>query len=117
MIRLTFQPSNAGYSNAFILKFEGGLEVLFIRADVNADRVINLSDLSYLANFLFSGGASPTCSEAADVNDDGYADLNDILYLANFLFSTGPEPPQPYPDCGPDPTVDDLDCESYPPCE
>ena len=117
MIRLTFLPSNAGYGNAFILKFEGGLEVLFIRADVNADRVVNLSDLSYLANFFFSGGASPTRSEAADVNDDGYADLNDILYLANFLFSTGPEPPQPYPDCGPDPTVDDLDCESYPPCE
>jgi len=59
MIRLTFQPPNAGYGNAFILRFEGGLEVLFIRGDVNADRVVNLSDLSYLANFLFSGGHPP----------------------------------------------------------
>jgi hypothetical protein len=33
------------------------------------------------------------------------------------LFARGPAIPPPYPGCGVDPTVDELDCLEFRPCE
>jgi len=100
----------------------------FVRGDMNADGVIDISDaLTILGcNFLWLG-CLPTCMAAADVNDDGsvVGSVGDVIYLLNWLFMGGPEPPPPTPsapvygpgDCGPDPTPDGLGCESFPACE
>ena len=37
-------------------------------------------------------------------------------YVLTFLFSAGTPPPAPYPNCGLDPTADQLGCNSFPPC-
>jgi len=89
---------------------------LFIRGDVNADGDVALSDLVFLANYLFAGGSEPPCFKAADLNDSGTLEVADLAYLANFLLSGGSEPPAPYPACGTDPTADELGCVSFPPC-
>lgn len=94
----------------------GAPEETFIRGDANADMNVNLNDLVFLANYLFSSGAEPSCMDAADINDDGSVNTNDIIYLANFFFSSGSPPPNPYPSCGSDPTEDSLNC-SYHPCQ
>ena len=62
---------------------------LFIRGDVNADGDVALSDLVFLANYLFAGGSEPPCFKAADLNDSGTLEVADLAYLANFLLSGG----------------------------
>jgi hypothetical protein len=71
--------------------------------DVNADGVVNVSDVFYLINYLFAGGAAPACS--ADANGDGSVNVSDVFYLINYLFAGGPAPatktPTPTPTNGP----------------
>lgn len=84
----------------------------FVRGDFNRDSLVNLSDAVSTASYLFLGGSSPTCQDAADANDDGILDISDPVYLLFFLFvAESPPPPAPYPDPGIDPTFrDSLGC-------
>jgi hypothetical protein len=82
---------------------------------------MNITDGIYVLNFLFLGGAGPTCREAADANDDGTINITDGIYLLNFLFLGGPEPRSPGPPrqaCGLDPpgSPANLGCDSYTRC-
>ncbi|MGE3166858.1 MAG: dockerin type I repeat-containing protein [Planctomycetota bacterium] len=78
----------------------------FIRGDCNWDEKVNLADAAGMiaAQFL---DYQPTCDDACDINDDGRLNLGDAVFLMNYLFKFGPEPPAPFPDPGPDETVDD----------
>jgi hypothetical protein len=50
-------------------------------------------------------------------NDDGKVNIADPLRLLGFLFGGQPDLPLPSNNtCGIDPTVDELDCLSFPPC-
>jgi len=40
----------------------------------------------------------------------------DTLAVLGYLFSRGAPPPEPFPDCGLDPTEDDLTCDSFTYC-
>jgi hypothetical protein len=51
------------------------------------------------------------CLDAADANDDESIDIADPVYTLNLLHGMGPPPPPPFPECGPDPTGNGLDCE------
>jgi len=59
----------------------------------------------------------PPCKDAADFDDSGSIGLPDLLGQLAFLFQQGPPPAPPYPDCGYDTTEDNLNCNSFPPCE
>ena len=83
----------------------------FIRGDFNSDRAFDITDLVALNNWLFGGGAGPTCLDAADANDDGAANIADSLFMANVLLGVVPLAP-PFPDCGYDPTPDPLRCDA-----
>ena len=89
----------------------------FLRADANADGRVDISDPVLTLFSLFVPDApSPACSEPLDSNDDGAVDLSDAVYTLAFLFRGGTPPHAPFPDCGEDPTEDDLDdCESSQP--
>jgi hypothetical protein len=99
----------------------------FKRGDANADGLIDVSDAVHVLAWLFLGGPPPPCKDAADINNDSdilhdpaRIDLSDPVYLLSYLFLGGPPPPAPGPHrCGPDPVEpeDELDCESYEPCE
>ena len=67
------------------------------RGDVNNNGVVNLTDVVYLNNYLFSGGPAPPCLNNADANDDGTVTSADSAYLLSWLFSGGPAPPAPGP--------------------
>ena len=79
----------------------------FIRGDTNSDGSVNITDGIYVLNFLFLGGPSPTCLDAADTNNDSGVNITDGIYVLNFLFLGGPAPPAPHPACGADPEGDD----------
>lgn len=63
-----------------------------IRGDLNDDGAVNISDMTYLVAFLFSGGSPPVCEEEGDVNGDAAINISDMTYLVAFLFSGGAPP-------------------------
>ena len=88
----------------------------FTRGDANADGAFNISDPVFVLNFLFAGGEEPTCLDTADVDDDGAVNITDGIGGLNNLFGGGAPPRAPFPDCGVDPTPDDLACRPFAPC-
>jgi hypothetical protein len=87
--------------------------VPFIRGDANFDGRLNISDPVYTLAFLFTGGESPYCADAADADDSGGHNITDAIATLNHLF-LGAEPlPAPYPREGEDPTADGLGCLGY----
>jgi arylsulfatase A-like enzyme len=89
----------------------------FVRGDVNADGSIDISDGVATLLFLFGGGTTLSCVDAADPNDTGDVDVSDAIFVFNYLFLGGVQPSVPFPDCGADPTQDDLGCLGFDPCD
>ncbi|HWR83387.1 MAG TPA: hypothetical protein VN285_08795 [Candidatus Deferrimicrobium sp.] len=58
---------------------------------------VDVSDLTFLVAFLFSGGAAPPCIDQGNVGGivgpGGPIDVSDLTYLVAFLFSGGAAPP------------------------
>jgi len=88
----------------------------FQRGNANGDPNFDLSDGVFVLNFLFLGGATPSCMKSLDANDSGELDLTDGVYVLNHLFLGGPAPAPPGTVCGTDPTPDDLSCDSFAAC-
>jgi len=65
------------------------------RGDVNADGVINVGDVVYLATYLYRGGPPPEPPWAGDCSCDGVVELGDMVYLVGYLFKDGPPPACP----------------------
>jgi hypothetical protein len=89
----------------------------FRRGDANADGETNIADAVFVLSHLFASGAAPSCRDAGDGNDDEKIDIADAVAVLSHLFAgTGPLS-EPFTACGADPTHDELDCASFPPCE
>ncbi len=86
----------------------------FKRGDANGDAEILMNDAVGTLRFLYAGGASPTCMDAADANDDGSVLMNDAVYTLRYLYVGGASPPPPFPQCDLDPTPDGLGCAWHP---
>jgi len=88
----------------------------FQRADCNTDGSFNIADGIFLLGNLFSGGPAGSCTDSCDSNDDGTINIADVVFGLGTLFSGGPNPPDPFGDCGEDPTADSIDCAEYNNC-
>lgn len=85
----------------------------FMRADPNGDGVVSYADADFMGRFLFYGGRPPACEKSADFDDDSRINISDAASILNFLTFGDEAPAAPFPGPGPDPTDDDLPCESY----
>ena len=65
-----------------------------IRGNVDYDLgdVIDISDLVYLVDYMFTGGPTPECLDEADVDASGDIDISDLVYLVDYMFNGGPPP-------------------------
>ena len=90
----------------------------FLRGDPDDNGAVQLTDGIFLLNFLFLGGDSPACFDAADADNNGALQMTDGIYLLNYLFLGGASPPEPFEGCGPDPAepADKFGCESFSSC-
>lgn len=88
----------------------------FIRGDCNDDGMYNIADAISGLGVLFSMQGPEPCSDACDANDDGTFNIADMISILGDLFSMEPLPDPPHPNCGPDPTIEALDCQSYTSC-
>ena len=74
----------------------GWVKVCQFVGDVNADNRITVSDVVYLINWIFAGGAEPIPDQfVGDVNCSSMTNISDAVYLIDYIFSDGPAP------CGP----------------
>jgi len=68
----------------------------YVCGDANGDEAVNLLDVLYVIDFLYSdpSGPAPIPPEAGDANADGDINLLDVLYFIDFLYGSpaGPEP-------------------------
>jgi hypothetical protein len=88
-------PIGSGSSTNYKL-MAGYVGATFVqRGDVNADGVINVTDVVYLINykFLVPPGPPPIPWEAGDPNCDGVINVTDVVYLINYKFLVPPGPP------------------------
>lgn len=92
-------------------------EAEFRRGDVNADGTIDVTDAIGLLEYFFLGAHAPECSKAADADDNGRLNLGDAVSILLHLFGGAASLPEPFGDCGGDPSPDDLPCESFGGCE
>lgn len=60
--------------------------------DANNDGQANVGDAVYMINYVFRGGAAPTCLQEGDANADGTVNVGDAVYLINYVFKSGPVP-------------------------
>jgi len=64
----------------------------YICGDVNSDGFANVSDVVYVVNFAFSGGAPPVIYASGDVNCDGLVNSGDAVDILNYVFVEGNKP-------------------------
>ena len=64
-----------------------------VSGDVDESGSITSADIIYLVNYVFKGGAEPTCSAlSGDVNCSGTVNSADIIYLVGYVFKGGVPP-------------------------
>lgn len=64
----------------------------YICGDVNGSPGMDISDLVYLVDWMFTGGAEPPAPMAADCNGSGAVDISDLVWMVDFMFTGGPPP-------------------------
>ena len=76
-------------------------EACYVRGNVDGrggpDGTMNVSDLTYLIDYLFREGPPPANMEEADINRSGSSgdpevNVSDVTYLVDYLFRGGPGP-------------------------
>lgn len=69
------------------------------RGDVNhsgGDAPVDISDLTFMVDYLFDYGDAPFCFEEANIDgisDGETVDISDLTYLINYFYGGGPLPP------------------------
>ncbi len=82
------------YATYQLPSIAGGVYVrISQRGDVNGDGAIDISDLVYLAAYMFQFGPAPVTPKASDVDNDGGTNISDLIYLVDYMFNNGPPPP------------------------
>ncbi|MCK4460572.1 MAG: hypothetical protein KAW46_02150 [candidate division Zixibacteria bacterium] len=54
--------------------------------DFDPGDAIDISDLVYLVDYMFTGGPEPPCFEEADVTGDGEIDIEDLICIVDGMF-------------------------------
>ncbi|MDH3892875.1 MAG: thrombospondin type 3 repeat-containing protein [candidate division Zixibacteria bacterium] len=62
--------------------------------DYSDGDIIDITDLIYLVDYMFTGGPTPPCLDEADMDASGAVEISDLVYLVDFFF-TGGQAPQP----------------------
>jgi FG-GAP repeat/Pregnancy-associated plasma protein-A/Dockerin type I domain/Thrombospondin type 3 repeat len=63
--------------------------------DANHNNIVNIQDITFLINYLYKSGVTPSCLYEGDANGSKVINIQDITYLINFLYKSGPVPKCP----------------------
>lgn len=88
-----YEPLFSCARGAVVPILRPGQLVVCRAGDVNNDgKGPNITDLTYLVQFLFRGGPEPPLAATANVNGILPVNIADITYLVKFIFESGPPP-------------------------
>jgi lamin tail-like protein len=102
-------------SSPFVLQigtpgdFNGAPGNTFVRGDADKNGKVEIQDGMVVIEYLFDGGPTPACPDAADADDSAELDITDAIDILWSLFGAATLP-QPFPNPAVDPTPDDLGC-------
>ncbi|MFH2055931.1 MAG: GEVED domain-containing protein, partial [bacterium] len=65
---------------------------IILRADCDRSGFVNISDATYLIQFIFNTGEAPLPRMVADADCNLMVNVTDAVYLINFIFAGGPQP-------------------------
>jgi hypothetical protein len=60
--------------------------------DARDDGDVNILDITYIIDYLYTGGPEPYNIRLADANGDCFVNILDVTYLVEYLYMDGPEP-------------------------
>jgi hypothetical protein len=63
--------------------------------DLNVDGEIDISDMVFMVEYMFTNGEAPDPLELADVDANGAVDIADMVYFVEFMFGGGAAPQHP----------------------
>ncbi|MGH2726195.1 MAG: hypothetical protein ACRDKS_04380, partial [Actinomycetota bacterium] len=105
-VMLVAEESSAEPTKGNVLAV-GGWRNKFKRGDANGDGTVDISDPTFIWNYVNLSGPVPPCLDGADGDDDSWVLAGDGDWIFDYLFNGGPPPPAPGPNtCGRDPTPD-----------
>ncbi len=65
---------------------------LFMCGDCDDSGGIDIDDIVYLIDFIFSSGSQPDPYDSGDGDCSGGVDIDDVVYLIAYIFSGGDSP-------------------------
>ncbi len=74
----------------------------YVAGDADGSGTVDIDDVVYLINYIFSGGPPPIPYPAGDADCSWGVDIDDVVYLIYYIFSGGPAPGDPNGDGVPD---------------
>lgn len=69
------------------------VQAAILCGDADGSGVLDLADVTFLVNYLYSNGPAPVPLAAGDQNCDGRINLTDCSYLISYLFDLGGSQP------------------------
>jgi len=81
------------YADAFVIEWLCCLGPYAGNVDHDPSGGVDIADLIYLVDYMFSGGPAPSCLSETDLTGDGSIDIGDLVFLVEFMFTSGPTPP------------------------
>lgn len=58
-----------------------------VKGDADGDGMVNITDVTYLIDYLLAGCQSSFHNQNADLDDDGKVDINDVTSLIDYLLN------------------------------
>jgi len=74
------------------LEYEVEEDGHYVNGDADGSGSVDIDDVVYLINYIFSSGPPPDPPDAGDADCSYDLDIDDVVYLINYIFSAGPEP-------------------------
>jgi hypothetical protein len=75
----------------------------FLCGDANGSGYMDIDDIIFVIDYMFTGGPAPVPLATADVNCSGDIDMDDIVYMIDYMFTGGRDLCDPdddgIPDC------------------
>jgi hypothetical protein len=83
-----FGLGDATVVDSIVIEWPSGI----VRGDADGSEDVDIDDVVFLINYIFSGGAAPDPIASGDADCAGGIDIDDVVYLIAYIFSGGNAP-------------------------
>jgi len=93
---LMFYGSIYGFEHRYIPGVSSlSISMPAVCGDADGSTEVDIDDVVYLIQYIFSGGPAPSPVAAGDADCSGEIDIDDVVYVIAYIFADGPAPCDP----------------------